>query len=246
MSKVKIKLTFLGHVPYALDIKRIEKWESELFEIVKPIDYYSITKDSDGPNWQFSDECIESQLPKDFDGDILIAVTKVPIQKNYYARRVANNRICLTFHEMSDVLQYYNIPLENLIFRVLYSASLVYKRYGNRIPESHEETHFAHDETRGCIFDMNGIKSEIIYSTNRPQLCSSCIEVLKTEKIEANLLANIQKELRKIKKSFYYQVTDLIKAYPVWAIILTSLMAIIFGVIGSLLASFIYNFMQCR
>lgn len=241
MSKVKIKLTFLGHVPYALDIKKIENWKSELFELVKPIDYYAISKDSDGSNWQYSDENIESQLPKSFDGDILLTVTKVPIQNNYYARRVGNNRICLTFHEMSDILMLNNIPLENLILRVLYSASLIYKRYGKRIPASHEETHFAHDETRGCIFDMNGIKSEIIYSMNKPQLCSSCIEVLKNEKVESNLLNQIQNELKKIRKSFYYQIADLVKDYPIWTILITSLTAIILGFIGSLIASYVYD-----
>jgi hypothetical protein len=241
MSKIKIKLVFLGHVPYTLDIGKIENWKSELFELIRPIDYYSITKDSDGPYWQFSDQCIDSQLPDSFDGDILIAVTNVPIQNNYYARRVSNNRICLTYHEMSEILRNYNIPLENLIFRVMYSASLVFKRYGNRVPESIEITNFSHDETRGCIFDMNGIKSEIIYSTNRPQLCTSCIEVLKNEKVESNLIIQIQRELRKIRKSLYYQITDLIKDFPILAIVITSITAILLGTIGSLLASYLYD-----
>ncbi len=241
MSKVKIKLALLGHLPLSLDINRLLNWQSELFEIIKPLNTYTITTDSDGPAWEFTDENILEQLPTDFDGDVLIAITNVPIEDNYFARRFPGNRICMSYYEMNDILLAKNIPLENLALRVMYSSAFVYRRYGNRIPLMTEETNFAHDETRGCIFDMNGIKNNAIYSTNKPILCTSCEQALANARIPKNIIDSTQEEIKKIRKRLYFRIADFIKAYPIWTIIISSITAIILGVIGSLIASFLWE-----
>ncbi len=240
MSKVKIKLAFLGHLPHRIDTTKILSWKSDLFEIIPPIDRYTITEDSDLNNWQYSDDNIEQHLPVQFDGDILIAVTRVPIEENYYARRYPGNRACLSYHEMTEILNSDNIPLENLILRILYVASFVFRRYGNRIPLMHEDTNFSHDETRECIFDMNGIKTDVIYSLNRPHLCSACVETLTSCRIEKNLIEKVQKELKGIKKGLYYEITDFIKRYPVWTLVISSIAAIAIG----LITSFLYDLIK--
>lgn len=244
MSKVKIKIVFLGHIPHSIDTDKIIKWKSELFEIVKPINTVAIVGDSDGAYWEYSDKNIEEQLPERIDADILLAVTNVPLQYNYFARRYSNNRVCMTYNTMTEILKFDNIPLENLILRVLYSIAFVYKRYGNRMPLASESTNFAHDETRGCIFDMNGVKTDVVYSLNSPQLCHSCVETLTTIpkfKIEKEIIEKVQCELKKIKKDLYYQLTDFIKNYPILTILLSSLFAIILGVIGSTIATLIWE-----
>jgi hypothetical protein len=147
----------------------------------------------------------------------------------------------VTFNEITELLESGNIPLENFIFKVIYSASLVYKRYGNRIPEMFEMTNFTHDETRGCLFDMNGIKTDIIYSTNQPEICPSCILDLANSKVPKNLIDKIQKEIKGIQKELYYKITDFIKRYPIGAIFISSSTAIILGFIGSILASYIWE-----
>lgn len=239
--KLKIKLIFLGHLPYSIDSNKIEKWKSDLFEIVKPIDRHIISTDSDGEDWSFTDENIEGLLPNRNSENILIAITNVPLEDNYYARRFNDDRICVTFNEITEILESGNIPLENFIFKVIYSASLVYKRYGNRIPEMFEMTNFTHDETRGCLFDMNGIKTDIIYSTNQPEICPSCILDLANSKVPKNLIDKIQKEIKGIQKELYYKITDFIKGYPIGAIFISSATAIILGFIGSILASYIWE-----
>lgn len=240
MSKVKIKIVFLGHVPHAIDIEKVKKWKSELFEIISPISTFNIVGDSDGQNWEFLDENIEAQLPNRDGVDILLAVTYVPLQHNYFARRYSDNRICMTYNTMIEILKDDNIPFENLLLRVLYSVSFVYKRYGNRIPLSTEGASFTHDETRGCIFDMNGIKTDIIYSLNKPQLCHSCVEILTSNnqtRLEKDLVDKVQSELKKIKKSFYYRITDFIKKKPILAFFISALIAVVLGVFGSLIAT---------
>jgi hypothetical protein len=243
--KVKIKLTILGHFPHSFNINKVKNWQSELFEITE-VDRHNIVGDSDGPNWEFLDPNVENQLPVRGNADVLIAFTNVPIQNNYFARRFSDNRVCVSYNSMTEILSYNDIPLENLLLRVLYSVSFVFRRYGNRMPLMTEPTNFSHDETRGCIFDMDGIKTDIIYSTYKPQLCSSCIHALTNNPIANNRIANnlidkVQLELKKIDKGLYYQIADWIKKNPIWAITISSLTAIMLGTIGSIVASFIYE-----
>jgi hypothetical protein len=242
---VNIKLAILGHFPHTSQIEKIKSWKSDLFKVVE-VCKYNIVGDSDGHNWEFLDENVERQLPPRGTADVLISVTNIPIEANYFARRYTDNRVCISYNSMSEILNYNNIPLENLLLRVLYSVAFVYRRYGNRIPLMTEDTNFSHDETRGCIFDMNGIKTDIIYSTYKPQLCTSCIHALTNNhvavnRIENNLIEKVQKELLKINKVLYFQIADFIKRHPIYSIIISSLTAIVLGAVGSVIASFIYE-----
>ena len=244
MSKVKIRLIILGHVPYSLDIKKIQNWDTDLFEIVGSINSLNISGNSDGAEWEFLDKTINSQLPSRNNEDILIAVTNVPLENKYFVRRFSNNRICMTFNTMTEILKYDNIPLENLLLRILYTSSIIFKRFNGEIPLSFAHIDFIHDETKGCLFDMNGIKSDVIYSLNKPQLCHSCVEALingNANRIESDLIDKVQKEIKKIKKSVYFQLADFVKNYPIFSIIISSIFAIFLGITGSISASFIWE-----
>ncbi len=177
---IKIKIVILGHIPYSIDKNKILKWKSNLFEILKPINSVTINGNSDGKSWEFTDDNIEKQLPLRDEADILLAVTNIPLQSNYFVRRFSDNRVCMTFDTIVEILIKKNIPLENLILRTLYSNSLVYIRFGNRIPLMSENIKFTHDETRGCIFDMNGSKTNIVYSLNGLKICDLCVKSLKS------------------------------------------------------------------
>lgn len=244
MSKVKIKIIFLGHVPHAIDIDKIIKWKSEIFEIVKPINSVAIVGNSDGESWEFLDKNIKEQLPERDGSDVLLAVTNVPLQQNYYIRGLQDNKACMTYEMMADILKSDNIPLENLILRMLYFIALTYKYYGGKSPISGEHIDIIHHETKGCIFDMNGVKTDVIYSLNGPKLCHSCVEALTTKqkhKIEKEVIDKVQGELKKIKKGLYYQLSDFVKRRPIWSIVISSFVAIILGVIGSTIATIIWE-----
>lgn len=241
MNKVKIKLIILGQLPVDLDKIKLTHWKSDIFELVGQIDNYTITNNADGPSWEFTDGNLKTQLPETFDGDFLIAMTHVPLENNYYARRFTNNRICMTFYEMADILNLSNIPIENLVYRLLYSYVLIYKRHGNRIPLEEEITTFTHDETRGCLFDMNGIKSDIIYSTNNPIICDSCVQRLTIERVPINTINKVKEEVMGIKKDMYYRLADIIKKYPILTIVLSTISALLIGIIGSLFATIIWE-----
>lgn len=241
MDKVRIKIITLGHLPMNFSKKKIENWNSEIFEICKPIENYALYANSDGPSWEYSDETLRSKFPQNYDGDFLFVIVNVPLEDNWYSRRLEKNRIVFTFHEIKEILNYENIPTENIIYRLLYSFTLIYKSSRNEIPDVQNMLRHAHDETRGCLFDMNGIKTDVINSCVCPIICSECYEKLRNNRVSAELLQKTQKEIKRIKKELFYQIRDFIKVYPVWALVLSSLYAIILGVTGSIIATYIWE-----
>ena len=170
MSKVRIKLVSIGHLPLDLQLQKIKRWESKTFEVVEEIDNYSLRCDSDGYGWEFSDIAVKGQLPCQFNADFLIAIVNVPIENNWYTRRLGDNQVVFTFYQIKEILEHHNIPLENVIYRLLYAYTLLFRRASNRIPNYDEAPGFTHDETRGCLFDMNGIKTDLVASCHNPQI----------------------------------------------------------------------------
>lgn len=241
MGKAKIRLITVGHMPLHLNLKEVSCWASDLFELVGKIDNFSLTCDSDYEDWGFSDRSLKRQVPE-FDGaDFIVALVNVPIEDNWYSRRLGDNKIVFTFHQIKEILSLDNIPLENAVLRVLYSYTLLYRRTGNKIPEVAAALGFTHDETRGCLFDMNGIKSDIVESCNKPIICSACEERLRNERVAAQVLDSAKNEIRKIRKHLYFRFFDFVKVRPLIALLISSVFAVALGMTGSLVASTIYD-----
>jgi hypothetical protein len=55
------------------------------------------------------------------------------------------------------------------------------------------------------------------------------------------VIESIEKELKKVRKRFYFRILDFVKIHPVWALVLSSLFAIFLGTVGSLIAALIWN-----
>lgn len=241
MSKTRITVATVGHMPPDLNRQKIKKWSSSVFEIAGEIESYSLTCDSDGGSWEFTDEALEQILPNQFDGEFLIAIVNVPIELNWYSRRLSANKIVFSFHEIKEILRASNIPLENVIYRLLYAYVLLYKSSGNRIPESSEHTNFTHDETRSCLFDMNGIKTEVVCSCHYPIICPDCVGRLRREKVSEETIVQCQHEIRRIRKSLFYRMMDFIKKHPLWSLAISGTTAIILGAAGSVIGSYLYE-----
>ncbi|EEC0943211.1 TPA: hypothetical protein ACN5MR_000104 [Salmonella enterica] len=242
MQKINIKLVTLGHIPANFDKNRILKWKSSYITIDKSIDDYSLTCDSDIEDWAFSDKLMSEQLPELKDHDFLIAITNVPLENNWYSRRLGNNRVLFTFHEIKDFLDYANIPLENALLRVLYAYSMVYMKINNTIPDYNSVIGFTHDETKGCLFDMNGIKTDLIESCASPIICRDCEHKFHGKNIPLNLIQGIKKEIKRIKKPLYYRWVDFVKSHPIISLIVSMSSVIILGMISSILATLVYEY----
>lgn len=241
MRKVKIKVITLGHMPPHVDLDRVRTWRSQLFEIVGSIENHEIRCDSDGFGWEFSDALLSQQIPVDTSVDFVFALTNVPLDMSWYSRRIGMNRAVLTFHEIKEFLKQENIPLENVVLRVLYAYTLLFIRSGRKIPDYAEAASYTHDETRGCLYDMNGVKSDIVESCVTPIVCSDCQERMKKEHVSNNVISVAQGEIKKIRKSAYFRALDFVKLRPVAALVISSLFALLIGIIGSVLASYIYE-----
>ncbi|MBP2858316.1 hypothetical protein J8657_11975 [Dickeya oryzae] len=242
MSKVRIKIVTLGHMPAHFNKNKIANCESILFEINNVIDDYPLTCDSDIPDyWAFSDNLISAQLPSCNDADILIAITSVPLQYDWYLRRLNENKVVFTFHMVKDLLKNENIPLENVVYRVLYASSLTYKGSGDRAPSYDDILGFMHDETKGCLFDMNGLKTDLIESCDKPIICKDCEHKLSTRKIPTNLIETVKKELKGIRKTRYYRWADFIKSHPIISLAISLFSVVLFGVLSSVIASILYD-----
>lgn len=241
MTKTRITVATFGHMPADFGRQKIKEWASSVFDIVDGIESYSLTCDSDGYGWEFTDKNLEKVLPNKFNGEFLIAIVNVPIEANWYSRRLSANRVVFSFHEIKEILRVSNVPLENVIYRLLYAYTLLYKRSGNRIPETAEHTNFTHDETRGCLFDMNGIKTDVVYSCHNPTICSDCMERLRREKVSDETIAQCQNEIRRIRKAMFYRITDFIKKHPLWSLVISGVTAIILGAAGSMLGSYVFE-----
>ncbi|MCE7575746.1 hypothetical protein, partial [Aliivibrio fischeri] len=237
MKKVKIKVCSLGALPREFDKDILVKIKSKVFDIVPEIHSYNLRVESDLYEWAYSDEILSTQIPSSDDSDILIVLTSIPLEENYYSRRLQDNVVIFTFYEISNYLKLDNIPLENVIKRLFYSYSLVYLRNNKKIPMAHELSNFTHDDTRGCIYDMNGVKEDVTSSCHKPIICEECCERMRNEKISSETLEAVKSELTKITKNRFYVIADLIKQYPIASLILSSLWAVVLGVTGSLIAN---------
>jgi len=241
MDKARVKLVTIGHMPLHLNFNWAATWKSEVFELVDEVENFALRCDSDSHDWVFSDALLKAQLPALADADFLIALVNVPIEDNWYSRRLGDNKIVFTFSQIRELLTWENIPLENAILRILYAYTLLYRRSGNKIPDFGTAPGFTHDETRGCLFDMNGIKSDLVESCNKPVVCGECEERLRNERVSTQTIKTVQKEIQKIRKHLYYRAFDFVKANPVAALAISSAFAILLGVTGSLIASYIYD-----
>ena len=237
MPRTRITVDTVGRMPADFNRQKIKEWTSSVFEITDEIESYSLTCDSDGYGWEFTDKALEEVLPNKFNGEFLIAIVNVPIELNWYSRRLSANRVVFSFHEIKEILIFSNIHLENVIYRLLYAYTLLYKRSGNRIPETADHTNFTHDETRGCLFDMNGIKTDVVYSCHNPIICTDCVERLRREKVSDETIAQCQTEIKKIRRALFYRIKDFVKRHPLWSLVISMATAILLNVF----ASYVYD-----
>lgn len=237
MAKIRVKIGIIGYLPFDFDRKMIKNWKSDVFEIVDDIDEYHFKNDSDTFSWGYSDKILNDELPSNYDGDFFIGITYVPIENNFYARRLNSNRVVLSYFEMYQILKEDNIPMENLLLRVLYAYCLLYHRNSKKLPTQNDWLGFTHDDTRGCLFDMNGNKTDVIFSLDSPKICDDCTIRIRNEKVSDNCTNLIKKEIRRIKKGQFYKIIEFVKNRPILSIILSA----IFGISLSLFATIIYE-----
>lgn len=238
-TKSEIKLVILGYMKRPLDTSLISKWESSLFDIIA-IDEKPYICNMNSDEWQsISDKQVLDAISHDGQSDFTIAITEYKLEDNFYMRRISEGVAVLSLFEVGDMLLHYNIPLENFVAVNLYKMVALLKIY-KKVPITSEEIPpIIHDETRSCLFDMNGNKTDVIYSTERPSICQQCQSVMMESQLPDGFSRRICKELKKIRKPRYYRLQDYIKKRPLFSICIMLASALVIEIIANLVCDFI-------
>ena len=241
MPVPRIRLAVLGRLPADFDPADLLRWKSSIFEVDPSIESFQLNDDAQGANWEYTDQQLEKYFPNQIDASFLLILVNVKLENNWYLRRLSNNRVLFSFYEIDQILRFHSIPLKNVALRVLYAASLTYRRYGNRVPPATEKTNYTHDETRGCLFDMNASKPDVVHSCHEPIICEYCVAQLKNAQISNEVVNSAQSEIRNIRKPLFHRMGDFIKSHPLWSILISLITALVVGIIASILAAYLYD-----
>jgi len=234
MRPIRISLVFLGSLKYPVSIAQLESWPSKVFKLHHSASVGHLPN-SEGPDWEYTDEQLLHVIANDVEADFTMGLINAPLEDNYYIRRLSDRVGVLSLHEMADIARYSNFAVEQYILRNIYEMAVLFSANGKLIPDDYES--WAHDETRGCLFDMNANKTDIVFSLHRPVLCPACRTRVSSRQVPAALLPALDAELTRIQKTLFVRMSDWVRSHPIWALAITAAS----GLLLNLLASFIFE-----
>ena len=244
MNRIKIDIIRLGeskHIDEWNFLKKLKKKrKSNLFEILNinqislpQSDFIGDAELSDF--WGYTDSTLRDLITVSDEADYTLCFIDYPLEDDYFTRRVSENIAVSTFYETNKIFSEWNVDLKNFILLQIYTAVILsMPNIGNDMEAL--SPHF-HDETRGCLFDMCGIKEDIIVSATKPKLCIECETKFSRVQLNVGFLKIFKNELRQIKKALYFRVTDWIKKHPILALIIAATLTVFLN----LLSSFIFD-----
>lgn len=233
---LKINLVFLGHFKVFIDKKKIKQFKSSVFEISNVSEILNISNAESFPYLEFSDNKLRNEVNSKISSTqntINVLVCWLPLEGNWYARILGENLTVLSLYETGDILLSNHISIENFIIKNILELTAIYYYLGERIREAGYE--LPHDQTRKCLFDMNYDKGDIIFNTNSPQLCNSCSSKFDAANLPENFKKKLEKDLKKLKKEFFYRVYDFVESHPKISIFIATFFALIINVISNYL-----------
>lgn len=232
MRPFKISLVLLGNLKYPLNIAQLEGWKSNVLRIQHRAAVGHLP-DADGYDWEYTDQQLLGVLGAEQDSDFTLGLISLPLENNYYLRRISERVAVMSLHQMADIVGHFGFSIEQYVLRNAYELAVLFAGNGKLIPTDYES--WAHDEIRGCLFDMNSNKSDIIFSLDRPTLCAACRTRLSAKQMPADLLSTLEKELPRIRKALYLRITDWIKKHPIYALAITATTAVALNLIASVI-----------
>lgn len=234
--KYKVALIRLGHTQHLVDFQFIKKWKSKLFSIttIQCIEHLPDGDIADGYlDVKYSREKLQSLVSCPQDCDYAVAIMPYRFTDNFYMHRINANCVVISLYGIPDILKADNISIEHFIIKQLYEICAI-KHLMSDI-SSDDVYNFVHLDTRGCLFDMNGERSDILYNTEQPIICEECKGKFKSRQVELEVISQFEKELKRIKKPAILLIERWIKRYPLFAMLLSALGAIFLNVIANLI-----------
>jgi hypothetical protein len=231
MTGINISLLTLGNLKHAVDMSHLESWKSDLFKLTHS-NVVDQLANAAGPNWEYPTQQLRNLIRPAPHSDVTIALTNARLEDNYYMRPLDGSAAVISLYEMAEILRAENFPIENFILRCVYEIVVVFEACGG-VP-AQEVYSWPHDEVRGCLFDMNANKPDIVHSMHRPKLCDGCQGRVRSNPVSTHFLPTLHRELARIRKPRYFQITDWVRAHPLCALAITAASAIVLNVIASI------------
>ena len=233
---VKVRLVAMGNIVDELNSFQITHWKSRLFSIEKEIKRGILPQKADAIPWAYSDGILEKSFSKinhPSNVDITFYILDAPIENNYLSRVLSQNRIVLTFYQAKQILEKENIPLENYVMSHIYAYVLLYLAKANKKLEPTDEIYISHDYKEGCLFDMCGVKSDVIYKCVQPIICEQCKAYLISHGVLRDDIKIAEKEQKKLKRTLYNSFVMKLKSYPVLAFVLSLFFAFLMSILAN-------------
>ena len=230
---MRLQIVILGSVPKDVS-QAVKRLKFDIVQFCPRVETFAFRGGADIEGWGYSDQII-NQSVRNFDADLTLILTNVPLELNWYARRLGNARAVMTYFEMAEILQAEKIPLGNLIHRVVYAYYLMFVQNGNALPDYHERSDLVHTDTRGCIFDMTGLKNEIVHSCVSPILCDDCATNMRRSGVSIESIADVRAALRRVNRGVYKSLHHQLARRPV----VTFLIGSLFGALISAFTTFL-------
>lgn len=232
MRPIKVALVSIGGLKHRVDIPYLENWRSEILKI----DHKSsipLLPDASGPDWPYMKSQLCALMRPDSQSDFTVGLINAPLEDNYYMRRLDDKLAILSLFEMAEIARLFNFTLENFILRNLYELAVLHAASGGVFASDAES--WAHHDIRGCLFDLNANKSDIVFSMHKPTLCHTCHERVLKNQIDPKFISTLNKELSRIRKTLYVRIAEWVEAHPLRALAMTGAFAILLNLIANFL-----------
>ena len=244
MKKIEIKIVLVGHVNRIVEVNALKEFTSKYFTINKYEKVANLPppKKADGfLDIVYSKTEITRLLENVSCAGICVGIMNYSFDDNFYMHRVGENKMCISLSKIDSILLQKDISIENFIIKCIYEAVVLYKIFGTLTDDRIYD--FIHRDTRGCLFDLNGDKGDVIYNTEKPIICDECKSKINRGSIPVGLIESIGTELKRIHKPWVKSAELFIKRYPLISIIST----IILSTLINLFSSYIwYSFMRAK
>ena len=244
MKKYKMRICLLGYQRHMHEIKKLEKYSSELFTIEDWLMIASLPSDNTGLAWGYSDRVISSILKEsridNSNYDLCMCFIDAPIEGNFFSREIKDyddKTVVCSFFGVEEILKSENVDFFNYIH-----GSIIYRIVLIAAFQSIDEHGHTHYDTRNCLFDMCGRKSDLTLKCSAPQLCPECISKIGSQAVDADFFPCLKKEFASFKKPLFHRILNFVKRRPIVSLLITIGSSVIFNLLSSLLYDWIKSF----
>lgn len=232
MVTVKVALVLQGSLGQPIDLDAIRKWHSKLFKIESTEQVGSLPNSMSVPSGYTDGELARVFSPSQ-GADVTLAIVGAQLELNFYARVIPSGVAVLSLYEMNEILDREHYSVETFILRCIYALVLTYIECGRTLDMA-KALRLHHDEPRGCLYDFNQDKTQIVRSLHLPKLCAHCVARLGNSQIDRSFVPTLERELKRIRRARYYRIVDWARRHPISALLLTTAWALLLNIVASI------------